>query len=124
MPSRAGIGHRELSAAVILHEGIEAARMHLRLKHDAAVLDILGIYLDDTDMLAVDRRVEQEEPSAVLDKVAARLAVLYLDDLAPFSTVKVKHGQKSALIRILLTNEVEKLVADDVGRVSHFESLI
>ena len=66
-----GIRHRKLSAAVILNEGIEAACMHLRLKHDAAIRDILGVDLNHADMLAVDGRVEEEELAALLDKVTS-----------------------------------------------------
>jgi hypothetical protein len=45
--------------------------VHLRLKNNAAVRDIINIDLDDPDMLSVNGCMEKIKLSAVLDKIAS-----------------------------------------------------
>ena len=54
-----GVGHCKLVLEVILNKRVEAARVHLCLQYDLAFSYILDIYFHNSDMLAVDRRMEK-----------------------------------------------------------------
>lgn len=115
------VGHCKLAAAVILNERIEAARVHLRLKYDFTVRNIIGIDTEDSDMLAVDRRMEEIQPAVILDEIRARLTVRHNDRLFPAAVYKVIDGQKAVGAAALLTDEIIASVADDIGGVLPFQ---
>ena len=66
-----GVGHCQLTVAVILDEGIKAACVHLGLQYDLAPCDVLGIYFYDPDMLTVDRCVEKIQSVTVKDEISS-----------------------------------------------------
>ena len=66
-----GVGHGKLSIPVVLDKGIEAAAVHLCLQDDPGVGNILGVYLQNADMLPVRGCVEQEKSALIEDEVTS-----------------------------------------------------
>ena len=71
MLSGHSVGHCQFTIPVVLDEGVKTAGVHFGLQDHLAVCKIFGIYLNDSDMLAIDWRVELVKVAAVKDKITS-----------------------------------------------------
>ena len=70
-----GIGHSKLTVGKKLNERIKAACVHFGLQYDPAVFDIISIYFDNADMLAVNRCIKEIQLAIIKDKISSRLTI-------------------------------------------------
>ena len=71
MLSVQGVRHSKLSVLIILNEGIEASGVHLCLQNDLALFYIIGVDFHDTDVLSVNRSVEEVKIVFVIDEITS-----------------------------------------------------
>ena len=87
-----GVGHCKLVVVEVSNKRIKAASAHCCLQNYAAFRNIVGVYLHNAYMVAVDRRMEKVKLTAVEYKVASRLTVVNENGCFPLARIKVQYG--------------------------------
>ena len=118
------IRHTKLSCAVVLNKRIKAAAVHICLKNYLTVCNVIAVYLDNSYMVSVRRRMEKIQSALIHNKIRTRLAVSHQYRSCPFSAVQIvicKNPVSTACIGffviISLSYKIIRFIVKNIYRV-------